>query len=458
VAEKPEAGPFERVLTVTIAGDVLAKAETEAARKLSGEMKIKGFRPGKAPRQVVEKMVGSETLRSEAIDAVLPRVVTEAVNEADLQPAASPRVQDIRDAGDGVEVDVMVTLWPEAETLPDYAGREVEIERPEVEDGEVEKRIDQMRDQFAELDDVDREAVDGDYVMIDITRAGGEDVVKDLMYEVGSGSLLEGIDIPLRGSKAGTIEEFDTSLPVPGGEPEEVVAKVLVKQVKTKRLPELTDEWVEDVSEFETVSEMRERLTADLAEMKAYSARMVMGEKLLDSLVEDLELEVPEALVEAEMEAVFHRFAHQLSERGVTIEQYLQMSGQDQDAFIEDLRKRGSINLRTRILLDGVAEAEGLEATEVEISSAVSQLAQMAEVTLEEYREALQEGGREQALAGDILREKAKERLVELAVPVDADGEVIELPVPQRDEDPDVEAADETEDGEGPEPAKDSEE
>jgi len=442
VAEKPEA----------------AKAETEAARKLSGEMKIKGFRPGKAPRQVVEKMVGSETLRSEAIDAVLPRVVTEAVNEADLQPAASPRVQDIRDAGDGVEVDVMVTLWPEAETLPDYAGREVEIERPEVEDGEVEKRIDQMRDQFAELDDVDREAVDGDYVMIDITRAGGEDVVKDLMYEVGSGSLLEGIDIPLRGSKAGTIEEFDTSLPVPGGEPEEVVAKVLVKQVKTKRLPELTDEWVEDVSEFETVSEMRERLTADLAEMKAYSARMVMGEKLLDSLVEDLELEVPEALVEAEMEAVFHRFAHQLSERGVTIEQYLQMSGQDQDAFIEDLRKRGSINLRTRILLDGVAEAEGLEATEVEISSAVSQLAQMAEVTLEEYREALQEGGREQALAGDILREKAKERLVELAVPVDADGEVIELPVPQRDEDPDVEAADETEDGEGPEPAKDSEE
>ncbi|MBU1866700.1 MAG: trigger factor, partial [Actinobacteria bacterium] len=440
------------------AGEVLAKAEARAARKLAGQLKIKGFRPGKAPRQVVEKMVGSETLRSEAVDIALPGMVAEAIAEADLQPATPPRVLDMRDIDGGVEVDVMITLWPEAETLPEYRGREIEIVRPALEDGEVDERIDRMRDQFAELDDVDREAFEGDYVLIDITRPGGEDVVKDLMYEVGSGSLLEGIDIPLRGSKAGTIAEFDTVLPVPGGGSDEVVAKVLVKQVKAKRLPELTDEWVDDVSEFETVTEMRERMTEDLVEMKAYGARMALGDKLLDTLVGELDLEVPEALIEAEMEAVFHRFAHQLEERGVTVEQYLKMSGQDQDAFIEDLRKRGSVNLRRRILLDAVAAAEGLDATEAEIASAVAQLARMARVSSEDYRKALEEGGREQALAGDILREKAKQRLVELAVPVDADGEVIELPVPQRGEEPDVEAADETEDGEGLEPAKDEEE
>ncbi|MCJ7726840.1 MAG: trigger factor [Acidimicrobiia bacterium] len=458
MAETREAGPFERVLTVTIAGDDLAKAETQAARKLSGEMKIKGFRPGKAPRQVVEKMVGSETLRSEAIDVALPKVVAKAISEAELQPAVAPRVTDVRDIEGGVELDVIVTLWPEAETLPDYRGREIEIESPEIEEGELDGRIDRIRDQFAELDDVDREAFDGDYVLIDVSRSGGEDIVKDLMYEVGSGSLLQGIDIPLRGSRAGTIEEFDTMLPVPGGEPEEVVAKVLVKQVKAKRLPELTDEWVDDVSEFETVAEMRERLTEDLVELKVRGARIVLAERLLEALVEDLELEVPEALVEAEMEAVFHRFAHQLSERGVSVDQYLQMSGQDQDAFVEDLRSRGSANLRTRILLDGVAAAEELEVTEDEMASAIAQLAAMAKVSPDDYRAALQEGGRERALAGDILREKAKERLVELAVPVDADGNVIELPVPQRDETPDAEAADETEDGEGPEPAKDDEE
>ncbi len=458
MAETREAGPFERMLTVTIAGEVLASAEARAARKLAGELKIKGFRPGKAPRQVVEKMVGPATLRSEAVDIALPGVVAEAIEEAGLEPATPPRVQDIRDIEGGVEADVMITLWPEAGTLPEYRGREIEIERPVIEDGEVDTRIDRMRDQFAELDDVDREAFDGDYVLIDITRPGGDDVVKDLMYEVGSGSLLEGIDIPLRGSKAGTIAEFDTFLPVPEGEPEEVVAKVLVKQVKAKRLPELTDEWVDDVSEFETVAEMREKMAEDLVEMKGYGARMALEEKLIDVLVEELDLEVPEALVDAEMEAVFHRFAHQLSERGITVEQYLQMSGQDQDAFIEDLRKRGSLNLRSRILLDGIAAAEGLEATEDEIASTVAQLARLARVSPEDYRKALQEGGREQALAGDILREKAKQRLVDLAVPVDADGEVIELPVPQRGDEPDVEAADETEDGDGPEPAKDEEE
>jgi trigger factor len=450
-------GPFERVLTVAIAGDVLAKAEKKAARKLAGEVKIDGFRPGKAPRQVVEKVVGSDTLRSEAIDEALPEVVSDAIRDAELEPAVSPRVQDIRDTPDGVEVDVLITLWPEADKLPKYKGRKIEIDRPELDDEEIEERIDRIRDQFAELDDVDREAFDGDYVQIDITRMGGEDVVKDLMYEVGSGSLLEGIDIPLRGSKAGTIEEFDTMLPVPGGEPEEAVCRVLVKQVKAKRLPELTDEWVDDVSEFETVAEMRERLAEDLAEMKAQGSRMVLGERLLESLVEDLELDIPEGLVEAEMEAVFHRFAHQLSERGVTIEQYLQMSGQGQEAFVEELRTRGSVNLRTRILLDAVAKAEELEVDEDEIGSAIAQLAEMAQVSPEEYREALQEGGREQALASDILREKAKQRLVELAVPVDADGKVIELPVPERETPLDAEPADETEDGDGPEPAKDDE-
>ncbi|MCB2224972.1 MAG: trigger factor [Actinobacteria bacterium] len=442
-----DAGPFEQVLTVTIAGDVLSRAEARAARKLSGEVKIKGFRPGKAPRQVVEKVVGSETLRREAIDEALPTVVADAITDAGLEPAVAPRVRDIRDTDEGVEVDVLVTMWPEPASLPDYRGREIEIDRPDLEEGEVQERIDRVRDQFAELDDVDREAVDGDYVLIDIARAGGDDIVNDMLYEVGSGRLLDGLDIPLRGSKAGSIEEFDTTLPVPDGEPEEAVARVLVKQVKAKRLPELTDEWVAEVSEFETVAEMREQLAEDLAAMKASSARMVLAERLVEDLIADLDVELPEALVDAEMEAVFHNFAHQLSQRGVSIEQYLQLSGQDQDAFIADLRERSSRNLKTRLLLDGVAAAEGLEVADDEVTAAVLQLAAAAGVSVEDYREALEEGGREQALAGDILREKARTRLVELAVPVDADGDVIELPEPERADPPDAGAGDEESDG-----------
>jgi trigger factor len=236
------------------------------------------------------------------------------------------------------------------------------------------------------------------------------------------------------------------------------VAKVLVKQVKAKRLPELTDEWVSDVSEFETVAEMRERLTEDLAEMRAGGARTVLGERLMDALLADLDLEMPVALVDAEMEGVLHRFANRLSQQGITIEQYLQLTGQEQDAFVDDLRSQASLNLRSRILLDGVAEAEGIEVSSDEIGQAIAQLAAASRTTVEEYSKALQEGGREQTLAGDILREKAKERLVELAVPIDEDGDVIDLPVPDRGEAPEGEGSGEAEDEDGPEPADDEDE
>jgi trigger factor len=219
VTETREAGLFERILTVTIAGDALVKAENKAARKLSQEVKIKGFRPGKAPRSLVEKVVGAETLRREAVDEALPEAVAGAIRESDLKPVVAPRVEDIREIEEGVEVDVLVTLWPEIDILPDYRGREIEIERPDISDEDLEKQIERikqierMRDQFAELEDVDREAFDGDYVLIDISRVDGDDIAKDMMYEVGSGTFIDGLDIPLRGSRAGSIEEFDTTLP-----------------------------------------------------------------------------------------------------------------------------------------------------------------------------------------------------------------------------------------------------
>jgi trigger factor len=432
VAGNREPGPFERILTVTIDAEALAAAEGRAARKLSKEVKIKGFRPGKAPRQLVEKVVGAETLRREAIDDALPRVAAEALRDSDLRPAVAPRVDDIRDEDGVVEVDLRITEWPELDGLPDYRGREIEIEDPGVTDEDVEQRIDRVRDQFAELEDVDREAVDGDYVMMDVFRAdGGEEVVKAMMYEVGSGSFLDGLDIALRGSKAGAIGEFDTSLPGEDGEPVEAVAKVLVKQVKAKRLPELTDEWVSDITEFETVDEMREQVAADLVELKRRTARMILGERLMDSLLEEIDLELPDALVDAEMEAVLHRFAHDLSQRGITIEQYLSMTGQTQDDFVNDLRTRAVLNLKTRLLLDGVAEAEGLEVSDEELDGMIGQLSGVAGTTPEEYREALEEGSRVEALAGDMLRDKARRRLVELAVAVDPDGEVVELPEPE---------------------------
>jgi trigger factor len=266
-----EAGPFERILTIKIEESELESAKNKAARKLSQSMKIKGFRPGKAPRSIVERMVGESTLRSEAIEEALPALVGPAIDEAELEPATTPRVEDVRDAeGGGVDVDVKVTLWPLLDAIPDFAGRTVEIESPVVTDEEIDQQMDRLRDQYAELEDVERPASDGDFVMINISAsADGEQIpeatAEDLLYEVASGSFIPGLDDLLGGASQGDIREGPGTLPPGFGqdEPRQANLKVLVKGVRAKQLPEVTDDWVSDVSEFDTVDELTDRRSGD---------------------------------------------------------------------------------------------------------------------------------------------------------------------------------------------------
>ncbi len=453
MTEVKEAGPFERIVTITMDGEALETAKNRAARRLSRQMKVKGFRPGKAPRRIVESMVGADTLRQEAIEDALPALVTEALTSSELEPAATPRVEEIRDADGGVDIDVRITLWPEDVDLPDYAGRRVEIDAPPATDEQVDRQIERIRDQFAELDDVQREGFDGDYVLIDLkTSSEGEQIeagsANDLMYEIGSGSFLEGLDDALRGRAAGSIEEFTTTLPTTIGEHagREVTARVLVKQVKTKRLPEVTDEWIEEVSEFESVAEMRESLEEQLRAIHESSMRAQFEQKLIHELRSELAVVLPEALVEAEMDSTLHRFAHRLGAQGISIDQYFELTGQDQQSFVDDLREQANLNILTRILLEGVARREALEVDDSELNDTIESLAKAAETTAEEYREALRQGAREKTLAGDILRRKAIDRLLELAVAVDAEGNEIEFAKPE------ARAAEEEEDAGGGDP------
>jgi trigger factor len=465
VTEVRDAGPFERIVTLTIDEAALEDAKSRTARRLAGELKIKGFRPGKAPRRIVESVVGSDALRREAIDDALPKLVAEAIRETDMAPVVAPRIDDLRDVAEGVEVDVRITLWPELEAVPDAEGRKITLDRPVVSDDDVDRQIDRMRDQFAELEDVSREAFDGDFVLVDVTTsADGDDAAagsaEDLLYEVGSAAFLPGMDEPLRGKAAGHIAQFTTTLPASIGEEggREVTARVLVKQVKAKRLPELTDEWVDEVSEFDTVTEMRASLRDEMERVRLASLRAELEQATLDALRDEMELELPEALVAAEMDATFHRFAHRLETRGINIDQYLTVTGQTEEAFVSDLRAQAEVNLRTRILLEGVARRDGLQVEAAEIDEAIGGLAEAAGVDPADYRAALEERGQGEALAGDILRRKAIDRLLEVVVPVDASGTELEVPgLRATGEDP-VEAAvvaDDDSDESGPtEPAE----
>jgi len=473
VSTVSEAGPFERILTMSIDEAALDEGKKIAARRLAQEIKIKGFRPGKAPLQVVESTVGAATLRREAIDDALPKVLTAAIEETDLKPAVMPRLKDIRDEDGGVEVDVLVTLWPTLDAVPRYRERTVELDAPPIDDDAIEEQIERMRNQFADLEDVDREAFDGDFVVVDVTTTKDDEEfaagsATDMLFEVGAGMFLEGMDDALRGSAAGAIQQFDTMLPAAFGDDggANVSVRVLVKQVKAKQLPELTDEWVEDMTEFETVAEMRSELEDQMQKVRVGGLRNEFERVLLDEMIGELDLVLPDALAETEMDGVFHRFAHRLEQQGIEFGQYLELTGQDQSVFLADLRQQAELNLKTRLLLEAVAEEEGITVGDEELEETVVGLAAASGITPDEYRAALAEGGQEDALTGDILRRKAVDRLLELAVPVDGDGTEIDIPAPQgaaeeadgdgerSGDDADLEEDEDRPTDDGPEPAE----
>ena len=215
--------------------------------------------------------------------------------------------------------------------------------------------------------------------------------------------------------------------------------QVLVKEVRQKRLPDLTDEWVAEVTEFAGVDELREQLGKQIEEVKRGIARNELRTGVLEALLAEIDLELPDSIINAEMENTLHRFAHQLEGQGITVADYLRVTGQDQQVFVDDLRNQADRNLRTDLLLEAVAGAAGLEASPEELAEVVEALAGRAERDVEEYRAEFAESVREKAVMGDILKRKALEVLLESAVPIDESGNRIDLSTPESDEEETVE-------------------
>jgi trigger factor len=440
-----EAGPFERLLKIQLGEDELEAAKTAAANKLSKQMKVKGFRPGKVPRQIVERMVGADTLRSEAIDEALPEAVGNALEAEDLSPVTRPAITAIEDIdGGGVEVDVVITLWPSVEAVPDFAGREVAVDIAAVTQEAIDEQVDRLRGQYATLEDVDRSAEDGDFVMIDLSASIEGEVIEDagatdLLYEVGSASFVDGLDELLKGTSAEDTPTGPGTLPEGFGDRggQEVELTATVKAVRAKDLPEVTDEWVQDVSEFESVDELLAMLRHNMTEMAKATARNDFQDRVMTDLAEDLNLELPQSLIDTEAEASIHNLAHRLQEQGIGLENYLQITGQSQEDFVEDSKTQAVRTLKTRVLLEGVAKVESLQVSDDEILEAVSALASQAEMNPEELFRQLEADGRLETLSDDILRKKALEAIMAGVVAVDDDGNTIDLEPAPADSDED---------------------
>ncbi|HUP86923.1 MAG TPA: trigger factor [Acidimicrobiales bacterium] len=421
------------------------KAVDAALRKIARDVRIPGFRPGKAPRKLLEARMGKEGLRQEAMREALPDYYAEALRLTEVDAIAPPEIDVTAGQEDGpLAFDAVVEVRPQI-TLVGYQGLQVTVPSPVVSDEELRKQIDRLRTPFGELKEVERPIQDGDHVTIDLEGVReGEPVpglsAEDYLYEVGTDSLVPGADDRLRGAAKGAALEFESPFGEVDGEAQTVTISLVVKDVKEMILPEVTDDWAGEASEFETVAELEADLRTRMGMVRKVQANMAVRDEAVKALVDLVEDEVPDALVNAEMERRLHDLAHRLEAQGATIQQYLEATGQPQEQLVDDLRSTGIDAVKADLALRALADAEGLDVSDEDLDAEIVQLAGRMKQAPEALREQLERADQIPAVRSDIRKAKALGWLMEHVEIVDEEGN----PIDRADLSPDPVEDDET--------------
>jgi trigger factor len=401
-----------------------------AFRKIAREVRIPGFRPGKAPRRILEARLGAATGRAEALRESLPDYYAEALRQNEVDAIAPPEIDITAGEESGaVSFDAVVEVRPRI-VLEGYGGLKVTVPSPEVSEEDISAQIDRMRANFGTLEAVERPARDGDNLTIDIEAARDGEAVAgltttDFLYELGSGSVLPELDEKLPGAKVGDIIAFDASFGGTGDD-DKVQLKILVKDVQEKVLPDVTDEWAGEASEFDTVAELRADIVKRMTMVKRMQASMGLRNGAVEALVELVSIDAPEPLVNAEIERRAHDLGHRLEQQGATIAQYLEATGQSEEQVVAELRSGAEPAVKADLGLRAIAEAEGLDPSDAEIDAEIERLAVSEDVPLATLRQNLERAGQIPAVRSDLRRSKALEWLVDHVDLVDPEGRPVD--------------------------------
>ncbi len=413
-------------LSIEVDEQEFERAIDAAFKKIAREVRVPGFRPGRAPRRLLEARLGKETGRAEALREALPDYYAQALRDHDVDAIAAPDIDITAGQEQGpVAFDAVVEVRPQLQ-LAGYGGLRVTIPSPEVTDEEIDAQVDRLRNNFGRLEPVERPARDGDHLTVDLDgRRNGEPVpgmtTDDFLYELGSGTVLPELDVQLQGARVGDIFAFDAQLP-----DGPVSFKALVKDVKEKVLPEVTDEWAEEASEFDTVEELRADISKRLGLVKRVQATMALRSGTVEALVQLVDADPPKALVDAELERRAHDLGHRLESQGATLDQYLEATGQSRDEVVEDLRRGAVPAVQADLALRAVAEAEGLAVTDEDVDAEIERLAQRYEMKPTDLRRNLDRTDQMPAVRSDLKKTKAMEWLLEHVEIVDAEGHPID--------------------------------
>ncbi|MHB1089038.1 MAG: trigger factor [Acidimicrobiales bacterium] len=430
-------------LIVELDDSEMDQALDDAAASLAKQVSVKGFRKGKVPKNVLVAHIGGlEVLRSEAIRESMPDFYARAIADTLIDPIGQPEINIT-----GGEQEGVLTFEAEVEVRPvvTISGQRdlrVTIPSPNVNDDEIEAQINRYRETDAVLEDVDRPIVTGDLVTMDVhvqqiaTEAEPLEM-SDFMYTVGSGTITEGVDELILGLRAG--EELKLN----GNVGEGVVAtyELKLKQVKERILPELTDEWVEENTEWATDQEMRDAIVTQMRRMKIVEAQMSQRDATLVALGELIDIDVvPEVLVDAETNERLHDLGHRLSQQQMTLEMFLQVTNQSPEQLLETLREDAVRGVRIDLALRALVVAEQLEATAEEIEEELATTAASMNVDPELLRTNLRDTGRVVAFNAEVAKMKASRWLMDNVTFVDPDGLEIDRALLRTDQSEELDA------------------
>lgn len=413
-------------LTIEVPAEELEKAIEGAYRKNRGRISIPGFRKGKAPRKMIEQIYGREVFYEDAANALIPDAYEKAYDECEEEIVSSPQIDVVQlEAGKPFIFTAEVALKPEV-TLGQYKGVKVDKADLEVTEEEVTAEIDKERDKNSRTVDVtDRAVKDGDVATIDfegfvdgVAFEGGKG--SDYPLTIGSHAFIPGFEEELIGAQIGVETEVNVTFPEDyqaeelAGKP--AVFKCTVKRLQEKQLPELDEDFVGEVSEeSDTVEEYREEIRKKLEKRKTDEAKAVKEDAVVDAIIADAKMDIPEAMIETQQRQMVQDYAQRMQSQGISMEQYMQFTGMTGEMLLEQVKPQVMKKIQSRLVLEAVAAAEDIQVTEEEIEEELKTMGEAYQMEPEKVEELLGENGREQ-VKGDIRVRKAADFVVENAV------------------------------------------
>ena len=409
-------------LTIEVSAEEFDAAIEKAYQKNKGKMNIQGFRKGKAPRQMIEKMYGVGVFYEDAANIIIPEAYSKEVAECkDIEIVSQPEIDVVQiEKGKSFIFTAVVATKPEVE-LGEYKGIQVEVSVPEIKDEDVEAELKKAQEEQARTVPVeDRPVADGDIATIDfegfvdgVAFEGGKGT--DYALTIGSHSFIDTFEEQLIGKNIGEEVEVNVTFPEEyhaeelKGKP--ALFKVTIKEIKVKELPELDDDFAQDVSDFDTLAEYKEDIKAKLVEKAEKVAKNEKEEKLIDAIIANSKMDIPEAMIETQQDQMVREFANRIASQGLSFDQYMQFTGMTMDAMKEQMKPQALKRIQVRLVLEAIAAKEAFEITEEDIEKELETMASMYQMDIAKLKEIVSDNEKE-AMKKDIAVSKAAELIV----------------------------------------------